>query len=174
MYFFTFEVVASLERVETQYALMGQKLSEAVEAMGRIQTKVEEMKKDLEITTREKMELESRKAELISELEVELTVSSECVNTFHLGTFKVCSMRLENLGEVNSSCKEKLGELEVCKSEIGRLADVVEKRFSQVGDSESFFLKFIILIQVKEEKEEEQQLRSRAVLLEESMQEVNT
>ena len=47
---------------------------------------------------------------------------------------KVCSMRLENLGEVNSSCKEKLGELEVCKSEIGRLADVVEKRFSQVED----------------------------------------
>ena len=74
-------MVASLERVETQYALMGQKLSEAVEAMGRIQTKVEEMKKDLEITTREKMELESRKAELISELEVELTVSSECVDT---------------------------------------------------------------------------------------------
>merc|ERR1719220_1409884 len=104
--------------------------------MGRIQTKVEEMKKDLEITTREKMELEARKAELISVLEV-------------------CSMRLENLGEVNSSCKEKLGELEVCKSEIGRLADVVEKRFSQV----------------KEEKEEEQQLRSRAVLLGESMQE---
>ena len=85
---FTFEVVASLERVETQYALMGQKLSEAVEAMGRIQTKVEEMKKDLEITTREKMELESRKAELISELEVEFSVSSERVDTFHLGTFR--------------------------------------------------------------------------------------
>ena len=46
----------------------------------------------------------------------------------------MCSTRLENLGEVNSSCKEKLGELEVCKSEIGRLADVVEKRFSQVVD----------------------------------------
>ena len=138
-YFFTFEVVASLERVETQYAMMGQKLSEAVEAMGSIQTKVEEMKKDLEITTREKMELESRKAELISELEVELSVFCECEDTFHLGTFKVCSMRLENLGEVNSSCKEKLGELEVCKSEIGRLADVVEKRFSQVGDRSVFF-----------------------------------
>ena len=69
-------MVASLERVETQYAMMGQKLSEAVEAMGRIQTKVEEMKKDLEITTREKMELESRKAELISELEVALSVST--------------------------------------------------------------------------------------------------
>ena len=54
-------------------------------------------------------------------------------------TFKVCSMRLENLGEVNSSCKEKLGELEVCKSEIGRLADVVEKRFSQVWDIRVFF-----------------------------------
>ena len=54
----------------------------------------------------------------------------------------MCSTRLENLGEVNSSCKEKLGELEVCKSEIGRLADVVEKRFSQVGDSECFFLEF--------------------------------
>ena len=131
-------MVASLERVETQYALMGQKLSEAVEAMGRIQTKVEEMKRDLEITTREKMELESRKAELISELEVALSVSSECVDTFHLGTLKVCSTRLENLGEVNSRCKEKLGELEVCKSEIGRLADVVEKRFSQVVDR-SFF-----------------------------------
>ena len=51
-------------------------------------------------------------------------------------------MRLENLGEVNSSCKEKLGELEVCKSEIGRLADVVEKRFSQVGDM-SVFLFFL-------------------------------
>ena len=51
---------------------------------------------------------------------------------------KVCSMRLENLGEVNSSCKEKLGELEVCKSEIGRLADVVEKRFSQVEDDVVF------------------------------------
>ena len=37
-----FEVVASLERVETQYAMMGQKLSEAVEAMGKIQDKVEE------------------------------------------------------------------------------------------------------------------------------------
>ena len=134
----TFEVVASLERVETQYALMGQKLSEAVEAMGRIQTKVEEMKRDLEITTREKMDLESRKAELISELEVVFS-SSECLDTFHLGTFKVCSMRLENLGEVNSSCKEKLGELEVCKSEIGRLADVVEKRFSQVVDENVFF-----------------------------------
>ena len=66
------KVVASLERVETQYAMMGQKLSEAVQAMGKIQTKVEEMKKDLELTIREKMELESRKAELISELEVVL------------------------------------------------------------------------------------------------------
>ena len=46
----------------------------------------------------------------------------------------MCSTRLENLGEVNSSCREKLGELEVCKSEIGRLADVVEKRFTQVED----------------------------------------
>ena len=35
---------------------------------------------------------------------------------------------------MNSSCREKLGELEVCKSEIGRLADVVEKRFTQVED----------------------------------------
>ena len=79
-------------------------------------------------------------------------------------------MRLENLGEVNSSCKEKLGELEVCKSEIGRLADVVEKRFSQVEDEVG--LGNSHLVQVKEENEEQQQLRSRAVLLEESMQEV--
>ena len=50
--------------------MMGQKLSEAVEAMGKIQDKVEEMKRDLEQTIREKMELESRKAELDSELEV--------------------------------------------------------------------------------------------------------
>ena len=84
---------------------------------------------------------------------------------------KVCSMRLENLGEVNSSCKEKLGELEVCKSEIGRLADVVEKRFSQVKDK-IVFGSSQFLLQVKEENKEEQQLRSRAVLLEESMQEV--
>ena len=64
------KVVASLERVETQYAMMGQKLSEAVEAMGKIQAKVEEMRRDLEQAIREKMELESRRAELISELEV--------------------------------------------------------------------------------------------------------
>ena len=69
------KVVASLEQVETQYAMMGQKLSEAVQAMGKIQTKVEEMKKDLELTIREKMELESRKAELISELEVVLCMT---------------------------------------------------------------------------------------------------
>ena len=69
------KVVASLERVETQYAMMGQKLSEAVQAMGKIQTKVEEMKKDLELTIREKMELESKKAELISELEVVLCMT---------------------------------------------------------------------------------------------------
>ena len=73
---FSLKVVASLERVETQYAMMGQKLSEAVQAMGKIQTKVEEMKKDLELAIREKMELESRKAELISELEVVLCLVS--------------------------------------------------------------------------------------------------
>ena len=73
---FALKVVASLERVETQYAMMGQKLSEAVQAMGKIQTKVEEMKKDLELAIREKMELESRKAELISELEVALYLAS--------------------------------------------------------------------------------------------------
>ena len=55
--------------------MMGQKLSEAVQAMGKIQTKVEEMKKDLELTIREKMELESKKAELISELEVVLCMT---------------------------------------------------------------------------------------------------
>ena len=79
-----FEVVASLERVETQYAMMGQKLSEAVEAMGKIQDKVEEMKRDLEQTIREKMELESRKAELDSELEV-------------LCCFVVCGVEVKSL-----------------------------------------------------------------------------
>ena len=82
----------------------------------------------------------------------------------------MCSTRLENLGEVNSSCREKLGELEVCKSEIGRLADVVEKRFTQVED-DTLCLE-VLFVQVKEEKEEEQQLRIKAVLLEESLQEV--
>ena len=56
-------------------------------------------------------------------------------------------MRLENLGEVNSSCKEKLSELEVCKSEIGRLADVVEKRFSQVVDRSVFLSDFYNFVQ---------------------------
>ena len=51
------KVVASLERVETQYAMMGQKLSEAVQAMGKIQTKVEEMKKDLELPSERKWSL---------------------------------------------------------------------------------------------------------------------
>ena len=85
----------------------------------------------------------------------------------------MCSTRLENLGEVNSSCREKLGELEVCKSEIGRLADVVEKRFTQVEDDTHMCLEVLLSnFQVKEEKEEEQQLRIKAVLLEESLQEV--
>ena len=74
---------------------------------------------------------------------------------------------------MNSSCREKLGELEVCKSEIGRLADVVEKRFTQVEDDTHMCLEvFLFNFQVKEEKEEEQQLRIKAVLLEESLQEV--
>ena len=84
----------------------------------------------------------------------------------------MCSTRLENLGEVNSSCREKLGELEVCKSEIGRLADVVEKRFTQVEDDTLCLEVLLSNVQVKEEKEEEQQLRIKAVLLEESLQEV--
>ena len=56
--------------------MMGQKLSEAVQAMGKIQTKVEEMKKDLELAIREKMELEARNAELMSELEVAMCLVS--------------------------------------------------------------------------------------------------
>ena len=79
------KVVASLERVETQYAMMGQKLSEAVQAMGKIQAKVEEMKRDLELAIREKMELESRKAELVSELEVFSVVRGGGKHEFHLG-----------------------------------------------------------------------------------------
>ena len=63
--------------------MMGQKLSEAVQAMGKIQAKVEEMKRDLELAIREKMELESRKAELVSELEVYSVVRG---NEFHLGS----------------------------------------------------------------------------------------
>ena len=81
---FSMKVVASLERVETQYAMMGQKLSEAVQAMGKIQAKVEEMKRDLELAIREKMELESRKAELVSELEVCSFVRDK--NEFYLGS----------------------------------------------------------------------------------------
>ena len=80
---FSLKVVASLERVETQYAMMGQKLSEAVQAMGKIQAKVEEMKRDLELAIREKMELESRKAELVSELEVSIAVHGR--DEFYLG-----------------------------------------------------------------------------------------
>ena len=53
------EVVSSLERVETQYAMMGQKLSEAVEAMSTIKNKVEEMRSELEEKTYENQELQS-------------------------------------------------------------------------------------------------------------------
>ena len=63
-------MVASLERVETQYAMMGQKLGEAVEAMATIQNKVQQLKGELRETTREKMQLESSRAELESEIEV--------------------------------------------------------------------------------------------------------
>ena len=53
------EVVTSLERVETQYAMMGQKLSEAVEAMSTIKNKVEEMRSELEEKNYENQELQS-------------------------------------------------------------------------------------------------------------------
>ena len=57
---------------------------------------------------------------------------------------------------MNSSCREKLGELQICKSEIGRLAVVVEERFSRV----------------KAENKEEQQLRNKAFRLEENLNKV--
>ena len=48
---------------------------------------------------------------------------------------QVCSSRVDSLGEDNLRCEAKLGQLEVCKSEIGRLAEVVQERFSQVTSS---------------------------------------
>jgi chromosome segregation ATPase len=64
------EVVASLERVETQYAMMGQKLGEAVEAMSMMQDRVEQAKKQLHENNQQKLRLESTKAEVESELQV--------------------------------------------------------------------------------------------------------
>ena len=58
---------------------------------------------------------------------------------------------------MNSGCREKLGELQICKSEIGRLAAVVEERFSRV----------------KAENKEEQQLRMKALQLEENLNKVS-
>merc|ERR550519_1259993 len=70
-----------------------------------------------------------------------------------------CKNNLSNMQAVNSNCKAKIGELNVCKNEISKLAKIVEDRLTQVksknDDIVSFREKNDVLEQnLKEAKEE--------------------
>jgi len=45
-----------------------------------------------------------------------------------------CQNNLEDMGEVNSKCKEKIGELGICKSELAKLGKVVQDRLTTVKE----------------------------------------
>ena len=70
-----------------------------------------------------------------------------------------CKNKLSDLQTVNKNCKAKIGELNICKNEISKLAKIVEDRLSQVksknDDISTFREKNDILEQnLKEAKEE--------------------
>ena len=47
-----------------------------------------------------------------------------------------------DLESVNSNCKSKIGELNVCKREISKLSEIVEERLNQVKASEDDLFTF--------------------------------
>ena len=53
--------------------------------------------------------------------------------------YSVISVDLES---VNSNCKSKIGELNVCKREISKLSEIVEERLNQVKASEDDLFTF--------------------------------
>jgi len=46
----------------------------------------------------------------------------------------LCQNNLKDMGEVNGKCKEKIGELGICKSELAKLGKVVENRLTKVKE----------------------------------------
>lgn len=106
------DIVKSLEMIETQNALNSQNLQNVIE-------------ENLELKSA--MEVLKTQNEFLKEKEKKL--------------FK-CQKELSEVEYVKSSCQAKMGELNVCKSEITKLATVVEERLTQVQAKDDDLVSF--------------------------------
>lgn len=141
------EIVKSLEMIENQNALNTQNLSNV-------------MKENLELKSAMEV-LKTQKAHLKEEVSslTKKEDESKLVHDRVKANLTQCKTDFSELQTVNSNCKAKIGELNICKNEISKLAKIVEDRLSQVksknDDIVSFREKNDILEQnLKEAKEE--------------------
>jgi len=141
------EIVKSLEVIENQNAVNTQNLSKMMEENLELKSAMEVLK--------------TQKAHLKEEVGKKSGQETEMkkVHDKIRSNMSQCKTDLSNLESVNSNCKAKIGELNICKSEISKLAKIVEDRLSQVktknDDIVTFREKNDILEQnLKEAKEE--------------------
>jgi len=109
-------IVKSLELIENQNALNSQNLANVMEENL-------ELKSALEVLKAQNDHMKSKEeawSEKVAESKRNLT---ECQEEF------------DGLESVNANCKTKIGELNVCKSEISNLSKIVEERLAQVKAS---------------------------------------
>jgi len=102
-------IVQSLELIENQNALNSQNLANVMEENL-------ELKSALEVVKAQNEHLKSK----------EEALSEEVAD---------CQEKFVDLESVNTNCKKKIGELNVCKSEISNLSKIVEERLDQVKAS---------------------------------------
>ena len=141
------EIVKSLEMIENKNALNTQNLS-------NVMKENLELKSAMEVLKTQKSNLKEK----VDNLTVKENESKGVLEKMKTNLTK-CNTNYSDLQAVNSNCKAKIGELNVCKNEISKLAKIVEDRLTQVksknDDIVSFREKNDVLEQnLKEAKEE--------------------
>jgi len=109
-------IVKSLELIENQNALNSQNLANVMEENL-------ELKSALDVLKAQNEHLKSKEDTRSDEVEKSKLALKECEDKF------------VDLESVNSNCKTKIGELNVCKNEISKLSKIVEERLVQVEAS---------------------------------------
>eukprot|EP00090_Calanus_glacialis_P031584 TRINITY_DN5244_c0_g1_i2.p1 TRINITY_DN5244_c0_g1~~TRINITY_DN5244_c0_g1_i2.p1 ORF type:complete len:424 (-),score=136.06 TRINITY_DN5244_c0_g1_i2:92-1201(-) len=141
------EIVKSLEIIENQNALNTQNLNKVMEENL-------ELKSAMEVLKTQKSNLKE-KVSALSEKETESKIVQDQIRS----NLTQCRSDLSDLQTVNSNCKAKIGELNICKSEISKLAKIVEGRLSQVKSKNDDIVTFrekndMLEQSLKEAKEE--------------------
>jgi len=141
------EIVKSLEVIENQNALNTQNLS-------NVMKENLELKSAMEVLKTQKANLKE-KVSAMTKKESKSKIAQDQISS----NLTQCKTDLSGLQKVNSNCKAKIGELNICKSEISKLAKIVEDRLSQVKSKNDDIVTFrekndILEENLKEAKEE--------------------